>query len=84
MATYHGHILPERLSGEAGYMPDDGREVGGAPELELRQTLLVGSNHALDAWDRASRSTSISGELKNIHTCWRRNLTYHRRMDWMD
>lgn len=34
--TYWGHILLERLSGEAGYMPDDGREVGGAPELQPR------------------------------------------------
>lgn len=31
-------------------MSDDGREVGGSPELELRQALLVGSNHSLDAW----------------------------------
>lgn len=30
-------------------MVDDGREVGGSPELQLGQTLLVGTHHALDA-----------------------------------
>lgn len=53
-APYWGHVLPQSLSGEAGSVVDDGSEVGGTPELQLREALLVGLNHTLDPWNKAA------------------------------
>lgn len=47
-APYRSHVLLQGLSGKAGGVVDDGGEVGGAPELQLREAPLVGLDDALD------------------------------------
>lgn len=76
LATYRGHVLPERLLSEAGHVSDNGGEIGGSPELELRETLLVGLDHSLDAWQpgsssnsgRSSSSSRICQQFQNIQS----------------
>lgn len=75
--THRGHVLLQGLSGEAGCVVDDRSKVGGAPELELREALLVGLNYTLDPWKRAaaallSRPEGLGHRLSHLHkTDWR-------------
>lgn len=58
--TYRSSVLLHCLSGKAGCVVDDRREVGGAPELQLREALLVGLNNTLNPWLKKKRESKTS------------------------
>lgn len=81
--TYWGHVLPKSLSGKVGYVVDDWSKVGGAPELQLRETLLVGLNYALNPWHKATQVQYGWMGVNFISATWH-GFSYLHKRDWRD
>ena len=57
-------------------MVDDGGEAGGAVELHLTQTLLVGRHHPFDAWTFETHKYALQ-----TYTTW---VAFPRRQRWLE
>lgn len=83
MVAYRRGVLLESLSGEAGHVVDDWREVGWTPQLHLRQTLPVGLHHSLYPCSTHTH-THLRVKASTAATEARRKVYLHRRdlLDW--